>query len=80
VSYRKTRERNNFPLSLLVHALPRMSGRLISVFYFLCEWRSGFTLNVRGALPHTPVGKIFEKIFPTPFKNFYFFVFSGLSG
>jgi hypothetical protein len=34
----------------------------------------------RGALPHTPVRKIFEKIFPTPFKNFYFFVFSGLSG
>jgi hypothetical protein len=27
-----------------------------------------------GALPHTPVRKIFEKIFPTPFKNFYFFV------
>jgi hypothetical protein len=27
-----------------------------------------------GALPHAPVRKIFEKIFPTPFKNFYFFV------
>jgi hypothetical protein len=25
-------------------------------------------------LPHTPVRKIFEKIFPTPFKNFYFLI------
>jgi hypothetical protein len=38
------------------------------IFCVSGEW---FTLNVRGALPHTPVRKIFEKIFPTPFKNFY---------
>jgi hypothetical protein len=31
--------------------------------------------NVRGGVaPTPPVRKIFEKIFPTPFKNFYFFI------